>query len=90
MIGSRYPGAFAEYVKLPEENVLPLPDTIDFDTAVFIEPSAVVVHSLYRTTRIPEAEIAVVGCGNIGLLAVQWAKIFGASKVYAIDIDQKN
>ncbi|MED4884429.1 galactitol-1-phosphate 5-dehydrogenase [Bacillus smithii] len=89
VIGSRYPGAFAEYVKLPEENVLPLPDTIDFDTAVFIEPSAVVVHSLYRTTMIPEAEIAVVGCGNIGLLAVQWAKIFGASKVYAIDIDQK-
>lgn len=30
-----------------------------------------------------------MGCGSIGLLAVQWAKIFGARKVYAIDIDYK-
>ncbi|WP_142293107.1 zinc-binding dehydrogenase, partial [Staphylococcus aureus] len=29
----------------------------------------------------------VMGCGSIGLLAIQWAKIFGAEKVYAIDID---
>src|SRR5699024_11406167 len=33
------------------------------------------------------SDLAVMGCGNIGLLAIQWAKIFGAKKVYAIDID---
>ncbi|MBY6277383.1 galactitol-1-phosphate 5-dehydrogenase [Symbiobacterium thermophilum] len=89
VIGTRYPGAFAEYVKLPRENVLSIPETIDFDTATFIEPSAVVAHGFYRTRTQPGADVAVVGCGSIGLLAVQWAKIFGASKVYAIDIDNK-
>ncbi|WP_143415756.1 galactitol-1-phosphate 5-dehydrogenase [Geobacillus sp. E263] len=89
VIGARHPGAFAEYVKLPGENVLSIPETIDFDTATFIEPSAVVAHGFYRTRIQPGADVAVVGCGSIGLLAVQWAKIFGASKVYAIDIDSK-
>jgi L-iditol 2-dehydrogenase len=89
VIGARHPGAFAEYVKLPEENVLHIPDTIDFDTAACIEPSAVVVHGFYQTTIQPGADVAVMGCGSIGLLAVQWAKIFGARKVYAIDIDHK-
>lgn len=45
------------------------------------------VHGFYRTSMQPGAEVAVMGCGNIGLLAIQWAKIFGAKKVYAIDID---
>ncbi|ASK62544.1 galactitol-1-phosphate 5-dehydrogenase [Virgibacillus phasianinus] len=87
VIGARHPGAYAEYVKLPAENIIPLPDRVDFDTAAMVEPSAVVVHGFYRTSMQPGAEVAVMGCGNIGLLAIQWAKIFGAKKVYAIDID---
>ncbi|MFD1407491.1 galactitol-1-phosphate 5-dehydrogenase [Kroppenstedtia eburnea] len=87
VIGARHPGAFAEFVRLPGENVMLLPDSIDFDTAACIEPSAVVAHGFYRTAMRPGAEVAVMGCGNIGLLAVQWAKVFGAGKVYAIDID---
>lgn len=87
VIGAKHPGAYAEYVKLPAENIIPLPETVDYDTAAMVEPSAVVVHGLYRTSIQAGAEIAVMGCGNIGLLAIQWAKIFGAKKVYAIDID---
>ncbi|GAA0609611.1 galactitol-1-phosphate 5-dehydrogenase [Virgibacillus siamensis] len=87
VIGARHPGAYAEYVKLPAENIIPLPDEVDFDTAAMIEPSAVVVHGMYRTSLQPGGSVAVMGCGNIGLLAVQWAKIFGAETVFAIDID---
>src|SRR5690606_37626601 len=89
VIGARHPGAYAEYVKLPAENIVPLPDNVDFDTAALIEPSSVVAHGYYRTRIQPGAEVAVMGCGSIGLLAVQWAIIFGAKKVYAIDIDDK-
>lgn len=89
VIGAYQPGAYAEYVKLPAENVIPIPDNVDFDTASMVEPSSVVVHGLYRTKIQPGAEVAVMGCGNIGLLAIQWAKVFGASTVYAIDIDEE-
>ncbi len=87
VIGARHPGAYAEYVRLPETHILPLPDNVDYDTAALVEPSSVVAHGFYRTSIRPGAEVAVMGCGSIGLLAVQWAKIFGAKKVYAIDID---
>lgn len=87
VIGAFHPGAYAEYVKLPAENVIPIPDSVDFDTAALVEPSSVVVHGFYKTNIQPGATVAVVGSGNIGLLAVQWAKIFGARKVFAIDIE---
>ncbi|WZY34085.1 galactitol-1-phosphate 5-dehydrogenase [Bacillus sp. FSL W8-1122] len=89
VIGAVQPGAFAEYVKLPAENVLPLPNEIDADTAAFIEPAAVVAHGFYKTAIEPGADVAIIGCGSIGLLAIQWAKLFGARYVYAIDIDEQ-
>lgn len=87
VIGAWRPGSYAEYVKLPAENVIHLPDNVDYDTAAMVEPSSVVAHGFYKTSIRPGAEVAIMGCGNIGLLAVQWAKIFGAKMVYAIDLD---
>jgi L-iditol 2-dehydrogenase len=89
VIGAYRPGAYAEYTKLPESHIIPLPDNVDYDTAALVEPSAVVAHGFYHTSIQPGAEVAIMGVGSIGLLAVQWAKIFGAKKVYAIDIDNK-
>lgn len=89
VLGAYLPGAFAEYVKLPESHVVPLPDNVDYETATLAEPAAVVAHGFYHTTIQPGAAVAIMGVGSIGLLAVQWAKIFGAKKVYAIDIDDR-
>ena len=44
---------------------------------------------MYKVNLNPGESVAVIGCGTIGNLAVQWAKIFGASKVIAIDIDDE-
>src|SRR5690625_3765880 len=89
VMGAHDPGAYAEYTKLPATHIIPLPDNVDYDTAALVEPSAVVAHGFYRTHIQPGSEVAIMGVGSIGLLAVQWAKIFGAKKVYAIDIDDK-
>ncbi|WP_173915504.1 galactitol-1-phosphate 5-dehydrogenase [Halobacillus sp. Marseille-Q1614] len=89
VIGARHPGAYAQLVKLPAENIIPLPDHVDYETAALIEPSSVVAHGFYRTHMNPGDEVAVIGCGSIGLLAIQWAKIFGAKTVYAIDIHDR-
>lgn len=87
VISSYQPGCFAEYVKLSASNVLKLPENVDFDTAAMVEPSAVVAHGFYRTSMKPGATVAIMGCGSIGLLAIQWSKIFGAANIIAIDID---
>src|SRR5699024_10404721 len=54
--------------------------------AAMIEPSAVVVHGYYHTNITAGDEVVVVGCGNMGLLSIKFAKIFGATKIIAIDI----
>ncbi|SFM27851.1 galactitol-1-phosphate 5-dehydrogenase [Salibacterium qingdaonense] len=87
VLGAFRPGAFAEQTKLPAANVVPVPEGVTMDAAALMEPSAVALHALYRSALEPGAATAVLGCGNIGLLSIQWAKQFGADNVYAIDID---
>lgn len=87
VIGAYVPGAFAEYVTLPERNCILLPDSVDFDSAALIEPASVVLHGLYRTNLQLGDTVAVVGCGTIGLLAIKFAVLYGAEKIIAIDIN---
>ena len=47
-IGSRRDGAFAEYVAVPEENLIKLPDEVSFEEAAMLEPMAVAVHAMRR------------------------------------------
>ncbi|MDQ0205089.1 galactitol-1-phosphate 5-dehydrogenase [Pectinatus haikarae] len=87
VIGAHRYGAFAEYIVMPERNVVPIPDEVDYDDAAMVEPSCVVVHGYYKTGIKAGDTVVVVGCGTIGLLAIEWAKIFGAKMVIALDID---
>lgn len=87
VLGGHRKGAFAEYVSVPAANVVPIPDELDFAAASFVEPSAVVVHGLDQVTIKAGSSVAVVGCGTIGQLALQWARLYGAGKVYALDTD---
>ena len=70
--------SFRSKVKLLADHVLLLPDRFDYTTAALVEPSSLVAYGFYRTSIQPGAEVAIVGCGSIGLLAVQWARIFGS------------
>lgn len=45
-IGSRRPGAFAEYVAVPAANVFPLPEDVSFLNGAFFEPATVALHAL--------------------------------------------
>ena len=58
-----------------------------YEQGALVEPATVAIHGLYQTNIKMGYEVAVVGCGNIGLMAIRWAKAFGAKKVFAIDID---
>lgn len=86
-IGAYVPGAFAEYIRMPEINLIKMTEGMTFEEGALVEPATVVIHGLYQTSIKMGHEVAVVGCGNIGLMAICWAKAFGAKKVYAFDID---
>jgi L-iditol 2-dehydrogenase len=88
-IGSRVPGSWAEYVKIPAMNVVKLPDGVTFEQGALFEPATVALHGLLVMGFRGGTDVAVVGCGTIGMLALQFAKILGAKSIFALDIDSK-
>lgn len=87
-IGSRQQGSFAEYVVLPAGNAVKYDSRIPYEQAAMFEPSTVALHGLKCAGFTGGGHTAVLGCGNIGIFTVQWAKIFGAKTVTAFDMDE--
>lgn len=69
-IGSRRDGAFAEYVTVPQKNLLPLPEGVSFEAAAMLEPLAVAAHAIRRIAPTKDETVAVCGMGTIGMLTV--------------------
>ncbi|MCP4166960.1 MAG: alcohol dehydrogenase catalytic domain-containing protein [Chloroflexi bacterium] len=86
-----YPCAFAEYIRVPAENVQHdvhlLPDSMSFEEGTLIEPMACVVKALKIAGIQPGDTVAIVGCGFIGLGFIQLARVWGAGKVVAFDLN---
>jgi L-iditol 2-dehydrogenase len=87
-----YPGGFAQYLKVPEINIdrgsFILPDDMTFDHGTFIEPLACVVRGFRIAGFKPAQSVLVLGSGMAGLLNIKLAKAYGASKIFATDIDE--
>ena len=89
-IGSRQAGGFADYLELPERNVLIVPDELPFEHLALIEPSTVARHMLALGDFESGQTAVVFGAGSIGLMIVQWLRILGASLIICTDISDEN
>jgi len=81
-LGSRRNGGFAEYVAVPEDNLIKLPESVTFEEAAMLEPMAVAVHAMRRIAPAASDTIVVCGLGTIGLLLLMFllemqSKAFG-------------
>ncbi len=86
-IGSRESGSFAEYVKMPERNVVKFDDSVSFEQGAFFEPATVALHGLLCADYRGGEDVAILGGGTVGMFTAQWARIFGAKRVFVFDID---
>ena len=90
-VGSRQQGAMAEYVVIPEKNVLKIDTSIPFEYAALFEPSTIALHGLFLNGYHPGRDDFVVilgGAGCIGLFTTQWCKLLGASNLVVIGRDR--
>ncbi|MEQ5829321.1 galactitol-1-phosphate 5-dehydrogenase [Sulfitobacter sp. NFXS29] len=88
--GSRRDGAYAEYVAIPVENLLKTPEGVDPRAIAMTDPASIALHAIWKAGGITAGQTgAVVGCGPIGLFAIQWMRIMGASSVIAVDVSQE-
>lgn len=87
MIGKHRDGGFAELVRVPAQNALPLPDSIPFEHgAILMCSSATALHALRKARLAPGESVAVFGAGGLGVSAIQLARALGARAVFAVDI----
>lgn len=71
-------GAFAEYLAVPVENLHAIPDSIDDEEAVFVEPLAAAFEILTQIQLDPGDEVLVLGDGKLGNLCAQALRLTGA------------
>ncbi|AXY24980.1 galactitol-1-phosphate 5-dehydrogenase [Suicoccus acidiformans] len=88
-IGSREPGAMAEYVVAPERNVMVIPDELSLKEAALVEPLTVAIHGVDRL-KVESGDVALVlGSGTIGLLTIGVLRAKGVKKIIATDLSEE-
>ncbi len=85
-IGVNEQGAFAEYLKLPAFNVIPLPDDIPDDIGAILDPLGNAVHTALSFDLVGE-DVLITGAGPIGIMAAAVARHVGARHVAITDIN---
>ena len=76
-----FQGAFAEYVRVHEDEAVPVPDGVSMRAAALTEPLAVALHGLTRGGVTAGQRILVTGAGPIGALSVAACKARGVTDV---------
>ncbi|MFZ0698773.1 MAG: zinc-binding dehydrogenase [Thermoplasmata archaeon] len=87
MPGNHIDGGFAEYVRIPARDLVPLPDDLDLArSAVIADALTTPYHAVVRRARVRVGDwVVVVGCGGVGINAVQFARAAGGN-VIAVDL----
>lgn len=90
-LGCKIDGCQAEYVRVPfaDTGLTKLPNNVSYKNALFVGD---ILSSGYFGAELCEIKqddiIAIIGCGPVGLCAMQCAKLMGANKIIALDIDE--
>lgn len=85
LIGIDCDGGFGEYVNVPVENVVPLPDELPMWLGALIEPVAVAVHSARQGEYLPGDNAIVFGAGTIGLCVALTLRVYGATNITIVE-----
>jgi len=83
-LGVNLNGAFADYVKIKQENIYRLPSEVSFQEATLVEPLACILNGFNRLHIQEGASAGIIGLGPIGLL---WSELFRLGKVSVCGTD---
>ena len=90
-VGVHIDGGWADYVKLPAENLLPLPDGLDYEAAA-VAADAVCTpwHAVKERAKVkPLDDVLIIGAGGgVGIHCVQMVRLFGG-RVFAVDVSEE-
>jgi L-iditol 2-dehydrogenase len=87
------PCGLSEQILVPEWNIsrgglIKLPDNVSYDEASLIEPVACCLKALAKCNFHKGDDVAILGAGPAGMTHTLLAKVFGAGRIFLIDINQ--
>jgi L-iditol 2-dehydrogenase len=89
VLGIDFPGAYAEYFKVPERLVYTLPDDLSYEYAALTEPLAVILHAVNQAQKQSLNHVLIIGAGMMGLILLITLKSRGTKQVVIADINNK-
>lgn len=88
--GSRRDGAYAEFIAVPVANLVKVSQAADPRAIAMADPASIALHAIWKGGSLTAGQTgAVVGCGPIGLFAIQWMRMLGAAQVIAVDVSKE-
>src|SRR5437773_3424550 len=88
MIGKHRDGGYAEFIRVPGANAVPLPEEIPFEVgAIMMCSSASAQHALNKARLKPSESVAIFGFGGLGFSALQLARVLGCGQIHVIEIN---
>ncbi len=85
VFGLDRPGALAEFMAIPADLVYALPEGMDYDAGVLVEPLSIAVYAVRKSGLRSDDRVGVIGQGPIGLFVDQIVALNGGH-VYGIDV----
>ena len=89
IIGVDRDGCFTEYIAMPATNIWKLDDDVSYEVGGIHDPMGNAFHTALSNVELPGATVLVTGCGPIGLFACGIAHAAGASRVIAVDVNER-
>ena len=82
VIGFNRDGGYAEYVAIPERNLVPLPDDLTFEHATIAQPLGVGYHAVVDRAEVkPGQDVVIFGAGPVGLGVLAMTRVSGARTI---------
>lgn len=89
-IGTTVNGGFAEYCALPASQAYRIPENLPYEAAAMTEPVSCCIHGIDLCSIKCGSTVVVIGCGMIGMLMLQLARLSGAARLIAVEpIEEK-
>ena len=82
-------GGLREWMAWPERCLVPLPASLSDADGAMLEPLGVALHAVDLAHLRPGSRVGVFGCGPIGLLVLQAARLAGAARLFATDLGER-
>jgi threonine dehydrogenase-like Zn-dependent dehydrogenase len=83
------PGGYAEYMRLTESILLPVPNGLTTEHAALTEPMAVGLHAVAKARLEADDAPLVIGCGPVGLAVIAALRLHGAGPIVAADFSAR-